>query len=162
MTSIQSIQRMDLVRIVRKTAAYLWIAMWIPGCSSTVIKMEADYSLDAIRKAIVGSLTAGVQSADPSRRKFSSKPFRIMNTQTELPIREDDVRRQLAHVTIMGDRRPYSVQVVVETEERSGKDSEDWTKVGTDESRAKKIGLRIQEKLKTRREENVIDDFTPF
>jgi hypothetical protein len=63
-------------------------------------------------------------------------------------------------VSILNDRRPYDIRVLVVVEERRG---QQFVRVGHDKERSKKVADRIQRALNESRDNrNVIDDFKPF
>ncbi|MGZ3743447.1 MAG: hypothetical protein ACXWRE_16910 [Pseudobdellovibrionaceae bacterium] len=69
--------------------------------------------------------------------------------------------RLSTHVTILGDRRPYDIQieVVVEIRDHSGV----YQVVERDDTKARKIALEVQKALvQSRDNRNIIDDFKPY
>lgn len=72
-------------------------------------------------------------------------------------------RRMYAHVYILGDRRPYVVEVYVKKERRVSPGTNTYADDGLDQELARVIQKRIQQQLSKRREElNIIDDFRIF
>ncbi len=73
---------------------------------------------------------------------------------------EKSRERLYAKVSVLGDRRPYDVEVEVIVEEREGSQ---YIPVATDMTEAKKLGKEIRIKLNQSRDDrNVIDDFRAF
>ncbi len=73
---------------------------------------------------------------------------------------EKSRERLYAKVSVLGDRRPYDVEVEVIVEEREGSQ---YLPVATDMTEAKKLGKEIRIKLNQSRDDrNVIDDFRAF
>lgn len=71
--------------------------------------------------------------------------------------------RYFAHVYILGDRRPYVIEVYVKRERRASPRLNDYVEDGADQGLARIIHRRIQQQLSKRREDlNIIDDFRIF
>lgn len=69
--------------------------------------------------------------------------------------------RLYTHITVLGDRRPYDVQVEVLVESRNQEGA--FELVGNDDSRAAVIADKLKKALNQSRDKrNVIDDFRSF
>ncbi|MCB0393575.1 MAG: hypothetical protein KDD25_03410, partial [Bdellovibrionales bacterium] len=89
---------------------------------------------------------------------------------------KSEVYRARAHILVLGDRRPYKIEVQVQIEQRdsggkpkskitSYKDLSggQWSSFGPDEDIAEQIGQIIFDYLlKASRDRNIIDDFQVF
>ena len=71
--------------------------------------------------------------------------------------------RSYAQVYILGDRRPYVIEVYVNKQRRVSAQSSEYVDEGSDQEIAKVVYQRIQFQLSKRREDlNIIDDFRIF
>jgi hypothetical protein len=69
-------------------------------------------------------------------------------------------QRYHAKITVLGDRRPYNIEVVVTSQKRKG---ENYIDLGLNESVSQKIANLIQKNLTKRRGNgNIVDDFRAF
>lgn len=104
----------------------------------------------------------GLRKTSPNGREFFSNYFvtegRKFKPADKLP------QRMYAHILVLGDRRPYSMQVIVHREKAvAGRGATGFEDVGTDQGIAKVIRRRVVQQLTKRREDmNIIDDFRVF
>ncbi|OFZ13784.1 MAG: hypothetical protein A2Z20_05940 [Bdellovibrionales bacterium RBG_16_40_8] len=118
-----------------------------------------DFSLNELKKAVIEFLPSAVRSESSNGREFVSEYFSIRGGEYEKF--ENQSIRHYVHVLIMGDRRPYRVDVIVVKERRNREGI--YEKDRFDNKVAKKISKEIQRALNKRRGgRNVIDDFRPF
>jgi hypothetical protein len=133
---------------------------------STAPTAEVDYSLASINSAVESQMTMGIQRKSENGRAIFSKPFVVKQTD------ESDGKlhreRGRAKVEIAGDRRPYTIEVVVDierakvTKQGAPKDFE-YSRVRSDNGLAKKLLANIIATLERRGQyKNFIDDFRPF
>ena len=119
--------------------------------------------IKVLQKSIIESLPLGKPSADRSGMTFKSRPF--IPTGKKVRLATKSATRFIATAYILGDRRPYAIEVEVTKQRRVGGP---WTSpvyddVGTDQRIAQIIVRRIQKRLKSRdNKRNVIDDFRVF
>jgi hypothetical protein len=146
----------------------------LAGCAGAKIN-DLDYSLVDIQKGITNTAPKGIGSISPNRRTFTTKYFDPETIKADRSTEKgDDVDRERAYVvyTILGDRRPYDVEIDVYVEEDSSgkpaKKDDDfidgkWSKTGSDKSLAKFYQERLANYLaRLERNKNLIDDFRPF
>ena len=134
------------------------------GCASITTPRYAatikdlDKPLIDIQRLIARTLPIGLNYASPNGREMHSKHF-IMDKGVAKAVGEV-ADRYVATVTVLGDRRPYTLEIVVARENRKeGK----YRIVGYDIGMARQLERRIQQELAKRREDlNVIDDFRVF
>ncbi len=138
------------------------------GCSSVrslfyAVKIEkVDLPLQAIQQIIVGALPAGLRKNSANSREFYSGYF--VYTKSHFAPAGDAVNRYYAQVTILGDSRPYNIEILVthEVRELSGEKFE-YVRAGQDTRLAKQLEQLLRTRLTKRREDrNIIDDFRVF
>lgn len=147
----------------------------LPGCSSTQKISGMEYSLVDIQKGIAAVVPKGIAKISPNGRTHISRYFDPESIDADRSTeRSEGVERERATVicTILGDRRPYTIEidVLVEEDESGAKPSKNddyldgtFDKVGYD----KKLALYFKNRLanylaKLERNKNLIDDFRPF
>ncbi|MGE4133173.1 MAG: hypothetical protein AB7F86_16140 [Bdellovibrionales bacterium] len=138
------------------------------GCASITAPRESvripdvQGSLNQIRAAVMSAIPIGQRSVSANGRVILSKHFLPAGDQYRNAA--DAVQRYYAQFSILGDRRPYEVQIVVVHEKRVLR-GESFTYVVDyyDMLQAKELERRFQEELTKRREDrNIIDDFRVF
>ena len=131
----------------------------LSGCSTrgrTQIE-EQDRALPNLRKAIL-SVMGTARTVSENQREYSSPYFSRGFSEKFDP--ERSVERAYATFTILGDRRPYTIEIVVSVEKRIGKK---YNFVGTDKKIANDLKKELKEKLAQSQDGvNVIDGFRPF
>lgn len=139
---------------------------WLPAlffifsaCSSTTGFRLSDQnvSLGEIKKAIT-AVIGDPRSISENQRTYLSQYF------SRKPDPKFDAQksreRLFSKIVILGDRRPYDLDIEVIIEQRFDRAYE---QVGTDISQAKELGKQIRTRLHQGREDrNVIDDFRAF
>lgn len=147
-----------------KTAyfALFSLFLFISGCSTPgeINLGEQKQSLQELQKAVEGSLPGGKRAVSQNARTFTSNYFGVKKDGTfeEAP---EASTRYAAQVTVYGDRRPYTIGVVVYKEKRSS--NGEYDKLGPDEGLARVVSRRIQKALHERREDrSIIDEFRVF
>jgi hypothetical protein len=136
-------------------AMLLLVSCAVAGVTSD----NLDYSLLDIQKAIGGVVPVGIQQQE-SERVFDSKYFRLPYSKKIEPVRKDDQARGAAQFRVLGDRRPYNVEVRVITEEKDSKG--EWSDNGQDQGLARVLAVQIQDYLAKHKEKNLIDHFRAF
>ena len=112
-----------------------------------------------LQKIIVHALPLGLRATSPNGREYFSNYFiaseRTFRPADKLPL------RTYAHVLVLGDQRPYTIQVFVRNER--ARSANEYSDAGGDSAMAKVIQRRIKDQLSKRREDiNIIDDFRVF
>lgn len=136
-----------------------FIFLGLASCQTTgVFLRETPLNVSETRKAIVSVIGQPRITSENGRELFSNFYDRKGHSDEEAKnLRE----RLFTHVTILGDRRPYDIQieVVVEMRDKGGT----YRKVENDDARAEKIAVDIQKALvQSRDNRNIIDDFRPY
>lgn len=139
----------------------LILAFFINGCitSSDSLIEESTVSLTETRKTIVklyGEPRSISQNGRELITQYLDKKGRVV------AYSKKNKERRYAHITILGERRPYDISIVVpiETEVQPGvfeRSSEN------DEKLAEQIAKDLKnELLKSQENRNIIDDFKAF
>jgi hypothetical protein len=125
---------------------------------------DLEQPLQFLQRLAVGTLPLGLQSSSSNGREFTSKYFApgpgrgVYRAASEAPT------RYYAHISVLGDSRPYAIEVYVTREERVLKGNDfTYEVVGHDQRLAKELVDHLQMQLTKRREDlNIIDDFRAF
>lgn len=137
----------------------LSLMLSIVGCrTGGVILRETPMNVSETRRIIV-AVMGEPRSVSQNGRELLSKYYDKNNKQ----ITNMDMARQrlYTHVTVLGDRRPYDVQVEVLVEERSPSGSFEMTR--RDDVKAADVAEKIRQTLNQSRDNrNIIDDFRSF
>ena len=125
---------------------------------------DIDQSLIDIQKAVEARLPLGKRTTSPNGREHFSNYFSVVDGR--LQPGDHSPERFYAQVLVLGDRRPYTIQVIVHRERRRSQGSSlspVYEEVAQDHRLEKIVARRIQHALSKRREDrNIIDDFRVF
>lgn len=132
----------------------------LTGCQTQgVVLRDTPLNISETRKAIA-SVIGQPRVTSENGREMVSKYYDRKGTKDEEQMKT--VRERFStHITILGDRRPYDIQieVVVEIRDHDGK----YQVVERDEARAQAISIEIQKALvQSRDNRNLIDDFRAY
>lgn len=142
-------------------ALFTLLVFVVTGCVTrgSVSIERLDMAVTDLQRIVVEALPVGKRSQSQNGREFFSEYFIVRSGDYEEA--QDSPLRNFAHILILGDRRPYRIDVVVMQEKRTS--SGDYRMVKYDEGLARVITRRIQKTLHKRREDrNIIDDFRVF
>jgi hypothetical protein len=142
-----------------RLALVLSFLIFSMGCSSTQSYRitEQNISLADIKKSIT-SIISDPRAVSENQRTFLSQYFSRKVDPKFDPNKAKE--RMYAKLVILGDRRPYDIDVQVIVEEKNGNS---YSEVGLDIPEAKKLGKELRIKLNQSREgRNVIDGFRAF
>lgn len=138
------------------------------GCVTTpsrnVSKIHnVDWPLAELRAVAASVLPIGQRAISPNGRELLSKHF-IPEGEDSYKPAGDAVERYFASILILGDRRPYDIEVQVTYEKRVVRGNRHtYVAAGYDPLLAKEIEAKLQAELTKRREDlNIIDDFRVF
>lgn len=134
---------------------------FILGCTTTgsLTIDNLQVSIGDLQKLVTSQLPLGLRQQSQNGREFSSEYFVVK--QGDYVQAVSSARRNYAKISILGDRRPYNLEIIVFAEERDG--SGQYRVVKYDEGMARVISRRIEQALHKRREDrNIIDDFRVF
>ena len=135
------------------------------GCSTTprgLIIENVNKPLAMLQESVVNSMPVGLRARSPNGREFLSKFF--VPTKDDFKEADTAPMRWFAHVYILGDRRPYNIEVLVKREKRfANRGVLTYRPEGLDLRIASNLKKRIQDELtKSREGVNLIDDFRAF
>jgi hypothetical protein len=120
---------------------------------------DLNVALVDLQREAVAALPLGKRSQSQNARTFYSEYF-IYNKGEYLSGNAQPVR-YFAEITILGDRRPYKMEIRVAKEQRQSEGN--YVLSNYDEGLTRVITRRIQNALHKRREDrNIIDDFRVF
>lgn len=126
--------------------------------TSGVFLRETPLGISETRRSIASVIGQPRLTSENGRELFSKYYDRKGNADDQIKSARE---RLYTHVTILGDRRPYDIQidVVVEVRDREGV----YQVVEKDDTRAERIALDVQKALvQSRDNRNIIDDFRPY
>lgn len=139
----------------------------LSGCATLLPEGERIENLDLpiheIQKAVEINLPTGRRQVSSNGREYLSDFFIVTNGKIQPAGNSSD--RFYAHIYILGDRRPYVLQISVIRERKMGGETYNakYEKYAYDQRIAKVIAKRIQATLSKRRDDrNIIDDFRVF
>lgn len=139
-------------------AICLVLAIFLSGCVSDPNIVDADeFSLADAKRAVL-SLMGDPRATSENQREFTSQYF---SKQADPKFDANKApRRWYSVVTVLGARRPYSIEVHAYSEvKRSGV----YMNEGEDFDLGKTIAQQIRKRLNQSRDgRNVIDDFRAF
>jgi len=130
---------------------------------NAIIVRDVDWPLGELR-AVVGSvLPVGQRAISPNGRELLSKHFILEGTRG-YKAAGDATERYYAAILILGDRRPYDVEILVTLERRVLRGNQfTYIVEGYDSRLAKELERKFRTELTKRREDlNIIDDFRVF
>lgn len=150
---------------------FLVLAIFISGCATigggppsryTLTLKNVDWPLQDLQGLVASQLPTGLRSTSANGREFYSKHF-VLDGAKYKPA-GDAVDRYTATVIVLGDQRPYDVEIFVTHEKRVLRDSGfDYEEVGYNMLLARELEYKIKTELAKHREDrNIIDDFRVF
>ncbi len=130
------------------------------GCATGTGTIDnLNISLTDLQRIATAALPLGKRAESQNGREFISEYFVVQKG--EYVEAAGSSHRHYAKISVLGDRRPYKidVQVIVERKDSGG----EFDQSGYDEGLARVITRRIQKTLHERRDDrNIIDDFRVF
>lgn len=140
--------------------------IFISGCASSfgnrhaVRINELDLPLVELRRAATEIMPAGLRATSPNGRELLSRYF-VLQGKRSYAQAGDALERYFAQILILGDRRPYDVEILVTHERRELRGNHFvYVITGYDSRLAKELEKKLRLELSKRREDlNVIDDF---
>ncbi|KYG66758.1 hypothetical protein AZI86_06860 [Bdellovibrio bacteriovorus] len=146
---------------MKKTLCFLAISfsLLLSSCrTGGVILRETPLSVSETRRTIV-SVIGEPRSVSQNGREIISKFYDRKDK--AIPRMEMAKERYYTHVTVLGDRRPYDIQVDVLVEGRNPDGA--FEVIGRDDNKATIIAEKLRQALNQSRDtRNVIDDFRSF
>ena len=139
---------------------FVLLPLLMAGCATpgAVNAPTGKHPLKWIQKVTDSSTPLGTRQISTNGREFYSNYF--VPKGKKLMDAAKMARRYYAKISILGDRRPYKIEVVVVKEKRV---ASGYEMVRHDQRIAKALLKRIQKRLdESRGKRNVIDDFRAF
>lgn len=133
-------------------------ALVVAACATEghVIR-NSDRAMREIRQAFIAAAGPARKESE-NGRTFLSEYFPRHPDANFKPTKAKE--RLYGRFTILGDRRPWDIQVEVVAEHRT---AEGYEETGVDESLSQELANQLKkELLKSREGRNLIDDFKPF
>lgn len=143
-----------------------WGLLLTVGCATANPRAmriaPVDRPLVEIQKLVVSQLPIGQRAVSPNAREFLSKHF--VPKRDGYAEADTSGRRWFAHIFILGDRRPYAIEILVKRERRVVQQGVlTYKPDGLDLRIANNLKNKLVEELTKRREDgNLIDDFRVF
>jgi len=120
---------------------------------------DQNIPLKTLQKAVLITMPQGKRRVSVNGRELFSNYFVIKRGRYEKALGNEKIRYS-AHILILGDRRPYTLEVLVYKERRG---FQGYRREKIDEGIARVVLRRIQKALTKRRDDlNIIDDFRVF
>ena len=133
----------------------------VTGCATrgaSSIK-NLSISIQELQRVATDALPLGKRGQSQNERELTSEYF--IEKDGEYESARGSKIRKYAQILILGDRRPYTIEVTVAVEARDA--GGEYSLVKYDQGVARVITRRIQNALHKRREDrNIIDDFRVF
>ena len=124
---------------------------------------DLDWPLAELRSVAASILPTGQRAISPNGRELLSRHFILEGARGYKPA-ADATERYYASILILGDRRPYDIEILVTLERRVLRGNQ-FTYIieGYDARLAKELERKLRSELTKRREDlNIIDDFRVF
>jgi hypothetical protein len=123
---------------------------------------ELEAPLRELRAGIGAAVPLGLRGLSPNGREMFSKHFVVVKERYKPAA--DALERYYAHITILGDRRPYDVEILVVQEKRVLRGNRfTYVIAGYARDLAQALEQDIRKELSKRREDrNVVDDFRVY
>lgn len=124
---------------------------------------DLDWPLAELRGVAASILPTGQRAVSPNGREMLSRHYVLEGARGYKPA-GDATERYYATILILGDRRPYDVEITVTLERRVLRGNQfTYIVEGFDARLAKELERKLRTELTKRREDlNIIDDFRVF
>lgn len=139
------------------------LLLTLSGCFSPgrLTMSDVDRPLAELQKIAAKCVPLGLRTTSPNGREFYSNYFQAHDRKFKSADKQPE--RRYAQITILGDRRPYKVEVTVLVERTDTSSLTGYSAVATDLGLADVVKNRVLQQLNKRREDlNIIDDFRVF
>ncbi len=146
-----------------------FFVMVVVGCTTTIgnrrsSRIESlDLPLHELRAVASSVLPTGQRAISPNGRELLSRHFILEGAKGYKPA-GDATERYFASILVLGDRRPYDIEISVTLERRVLRGNQfTYIVEGYDTRLAKELEKKLRIELTKRREDlNIIDDFRVF
>lgn len=145
-----------------------FLVLSLSGCASMMANRqskfikEIDWPLPQIRMAIAAQIPIGQRTISQNGRELVSEYF--VPARDGFKEGDQATNRYYVQYTVLGDRRPYDVEILVTHERRTLKGNDFvYTTYGHDDRLTAELAERLRKELSKRREDrNIIDDFRVY
>lgn len=143
--------------MIRKLFVLLSALAFVACATEGHLIRNSDRAMREIRQAFIAAAGPARKESE-NGRTFLSEFF---PRHPDANFKASKAKERLyGRFTILGDRRPYDIQVEVVVEHKTAEGHEE---VGVDESLSQELANQLKkELLKSREGRNLIDDFKPF
>jgi len=143
----------------------VWLSILLTtlsACSTAQTVDNLDYNIAEIKSGLVSFFRGKIAQQVGESRLLMSEPFRprLMGDRME-PVRAEDEVRTYATVLIVGNEKPYTLEVTVYAQKRV-KQTGEWVTESEHHRLAKELSQSISEYLRRNRNKNLIDHFRAF
>ncbi len=147
--------------MLKKTTYLLSLLFVLCSCQSSSVRLsEVSQSLIEIKRAISASIPGGIKNQSINGRELSSEYFSRYGDGYGFDYKTAK-ERAIVKVLVLGDRRPYIIEVKVLVQRRVGRGK--YEDDSYDKSSAERYAEAIKSRLvQSRDDRNVIDDFRVF
>lgn len=145
--------------------SWLWLAVvFCIACTTTGIKTEPlPYALDIVKVVVESNLPAEIDSLSVNGREYVTQTFQLPSKYAKRIGRTRDgklLERAWAKVVILGEHRPFTLEISVFTQELGLRD---YFPTGENKEYALWLAEKIKRQLVQRHEKmDLIDDFRAF
>jgi hypothetical protein len=138
------------------------ITMGVSSPKYALVIRNVDWPLQDLSALVAYEVPTGLRTTSPNGREFYSKYFVLDGAKYKLA--GDATDRYTATITVLGDSRPYDIEIFVTHEKRVLRQSAfDYVEVGHDMMLARELEFKLKSELAKHREDrNIIDDFRVF
>lgn len=156
--------------MLRLLAILSALFIFISGCATlqgehpdALMIEEVNWPVTEIRQVVGTIMPAGVRTVSPNGREMQGRHF-LVTRNGEFREAGDALERYYTHIKILGDRRPYKLEVLVTHEKRVLRGNQfTYVVTGYDKRLARQLEAKLRAELTKRREDrNIIDDFRVY
>ena len=153
-------------RMISSAFVLLSTSFLVGACASNPSISNLNLSFNSIRAIVIRNLPGGLKNESSNGRELKSKYYQALKGNKFILLDDDKAegvaQRNFAKILILGDRRPYSVEVRV-YDQRVRRGTKHFMSPSLDEDLTDEMADRVRAALANRREDsNVIDDFRAF
>jgi hypothetical protein len=143
-----------------------FLYLMLTACSSGPVIHDVNQSYNQIRQTLITNLPNGLRGESPNGRELTSGFFTAGVLENAVFLDEDKAmtvaERAYAKVIILGERRPYQIEIRVYRQKRDAKRRR-YSSPSIDKKASQDLARHFNAALANRREDmNVIDDFRAF
>lgn len=150
--------------MISRYICLILLVLFVTSCRTGVVIEDMTLAPASIKQVVLNQLPGGMRSESSNGRELNSHYFSPLKDSKFDP--QNSLKRAYVKLIILGDRRPYAVEIRVIVEEKVGiKNGRGiYQEVSQDKVYAQRLAKIIRRELNKRieSEKNVVDDFRPF